>query len=264
MRFGGFMIDMDGTVYKGGIPIPGAVDFIESLKSHGIPFVFLTNNSAHRRTHYLEKLLRMGFDVTLDNVLTSTVATARFILSQRPGARVYPIAADDVIDDLKASGLDIVDSDPDVVLLAFDRTITYEKINKGYRFIMEGAELIATHPDDLCPTEDFYDVDIGPFIRMFEQMSGTSAIVIGKPNRSMLEMAASEMDCDIDDIVMVGDRLYTDIRMAVDAGVVSVAVLSGETTEKDIAESPIKPTFVCNSVIDILSVMESANVPGLE
>jgi ribonucleotide monophosphatase NagD (HAD superfamily) len=97
---------------------------------------------------------------------------------------------------------------------------------------------------------------------MFEQMSGTSAIVVGKPNRSMLEMAASEMGCDIDDIVMVGDRIYTDIRMAVDAGVMSVAVLSGETTEKDIEESPIKPTFVCDSVADILPAMKSANVPG--
>jgi len=255
MRFGGFMIDMDGTVYKGGIPIPGAVDFIESLKSHGIPFVFLTNNSAHRRTHYLEKLLRMGFDVTLDNVLTSTVATARFILSQRPGARVYPIAADDVIDDLKASGLDIVDSDPDVVLLAFDRTITYEKINKGYRFIMEGAELIATHPDDLCPTEDFYDVDIGPFIRMFEDMCDVKAVVIGKPNRLMLEMAAGEMGVDPMDTVMVGDRMYTDIQMAVSAGTQSILVLTGETTRSDLESSEVVPTVVLDSVADIPALL---------
>ena len=255
MRFGGFMIDMDGTVYKGGIPIPGAVDFIESLKSHGIPFVFLTNNSAHRRTHYLEKLLRMGFDVTLDNVLTSTVATARFILSQRPGARVYPIAADDVIDDLKASGLDIVDSDPDVVLLAFDRTITYEKINKGYRFIMEGAELIATHPDDLCPTEDFYDVDIGPFIRMFEDMCDVKAVVIGKPNRLMLEMAAGEMGIDPMDTVMVGDRMYTDIQMAVSAGTQSILVLTGETTRSDLESSEVVPTVVLDSVADIPALL---------
>lgn len=255
MRFGGFMIDMDGTVYKGGIPIPGAVDFIESLKTHGIPFVFLTNNSAHRRTHYLEKLLRMGFDVTLDNVLTSTVATARFILSQRPGARVYPIAADDVIDDLKASGLDIVDSDPDVVLLAFDRTITYEKINKGYRFIMEGAELIATHPDDLCPTEDFYDVDIGPFIRMFEDMCDVKAVVIGKPNRLMLEMAAGEMGVDPMDTVMVGDRMYTDIQMAVSAGTQSILVLTGETTRSDLESSEVVPTVVLDSVADIPALL---------
>lgn len=255
MRFGGFMIDMDGTVYKGGIPIPGAVDFIESLKSHGIPFVFLTNNSAHRRTHYLEKLLRMGFDVTLDNVLTSTVATARFILSQRPGARVYPIAADDVIDDLKASGLDIVDSDPDVVLLAFDRTITYGKINKGYRFIMEGAELIATHPDDLCPTEDFYDVDIGPFIRMFEDMCDVKAVVIGKPNRLMLEMAAGEMGVDPMDTVMVGDRMYTDIQMAVSAGTQSILVLTGETTRSDLESSEVVPTVVLDSVADIPALL---------
>lgn len=251
MRFGGFMIDMDGTVYKGGIPIPGAVGFIESLKSHGIPFVFLTNNSAHARTHYLNKLLGMGFDVTMDNVLTSTVATARFVLSERPGSRVYPIASDDVVRDLIDAGLDIVDSDPDIVLLAFDRTITYEKINKGYRFIMDGAELVATHPDDLCPTEDFYDVDIGPFIRMFEEMCDVKAVVIGKPNRLMLEMAAGEMGVDPMDTVMVGDRMYTDIQMAVSAGTQSILVLTGETTREDLETSQVMPTMVLESVADI-------------
>ena len=160
-----------------------------------------------------------------------------------------------MIDDLKASGLDIVDSDPDVVLLAFDRTITYEKINKGYRFIMEGAELIATHPDDLCPTEDFYDVDIGPFIRMFEDMCDVKAVVIGKPNRLMLEMAAGEMGVDPMDTVMVGDRMYTDIQMAVSAGTQSILVLTGETTRSDLESSEVVPTVVLESVADIPTLL---------
>ena len=259
-----FVLDMDGTVYLGEKAIPGAVEFISELNRRGIKYRFLTNNSSNRRDAYSARLKRLGFDVEPSSVLTSTVATIRYILKNHPGKSVYPIGVPGFVEEVKEAGITVDEDDPDIVLLAFDRTITYDKINRAYNLLKRGKTFIATHPDDLCPTEDGYDIDIGPFIRMFEQMSGTSAIVIGKPNRSMLEMAASEMDCDIDDIVMVGDRLYTDIRMAVDAGVVSVAVLSGETTEKDIAESPIKPTFVCNSVIDILSVIESANVPELE
>ncbi len=211
MRFSGFMIDMDGTVYKGGNKIEGADEFISCLRSEGIPFVFLTNNSAYPRKHYLDKLLSMGFDVSMENVLTSTVATIRFLLSERPGKKVYPIASPGVVADLEEAGLTMEYEHPDIVLLAFDRTITYDKINAGYRFLMGGAELIATHPDDLCPTEDSYDVDIGPFIRFFEQMCGIKATVIGKPNGLMLEMAAREMGVDPKGAVMVGDRLYTDM-----------------------------------------------------
>ena len=205
MRFSGFMIDMDGTVYKGGNKIDGADAFISCLRSKGIPFVFLTNNSAYPRRHYLDKLLSMGFDVGMENVLTSTVATIRFLLSERPGKKVYPIASPGVVADLEEAGLILDFENPDIVLLAFDRTITYDKINAGYRF------LNATHPDDLCPTEDSYDVDIGPFIRLFEQMCCVKATVIGKPSGLMLSMAAREMGVDPEGTVMVGDRLYTDM-----------------------------------------------------
>ena len=211
MRFSGFMIDMDGTVYKGGNMIDGADAFIAGLRSRGIPFVFLTNNSAYCRKHYLDKLRSMGFDVSMENVLTSTVASIRFLLSERPGKTVYAIASPEVEADLRDAGLDLVAEDPDIVLLAYDRTMTFDKINAGYKFLRAGAELIATHPDDLCPTEDSYDVDIGPFIRLFEQMCGIKATVIGKPNGLMLKMAAREMGVDPGGTVMVGDRLYTDM-----------------------------------------------------
>ena len=211
MSFSGFMIDMDGTVYKGADKIDGADEFVAARRSGWIPCVFLTNNSAYCRRHYLDKLLGMGFDVTMDNVLTSTVATIRFILSERPGKKVYPIASPEVVRDLADAGLELSYDDPDIVLLAYDRTITFDKINSGYRFIMSGAELIATHPDDLCPTEDSYDVDIGPFIDMYRKLCSVDPIVIGKPNGLMLEMAAREMGVDPGGTVMVGDRLYTDM-----------------------------------------------------
>ena len=258
MRFGGFMIDMDGTVYKGGVPIPGAVEFIAELKGRGIPFVFLTNNSAHGRSFYLSKLSRLGFDVGLENILTSTIATIRFLLSERPGKTVYPVAVPEVVEEMRAAGVPIVDDDPDIVVLTFDTTITYRKINDAYHFLTSGAELIATHPDDLCPTEDSYDIDIGPFIRMFEQMCQTSAVVIGKPNRLMLEMAARELRVDPADTVMVGDRLYTDIEMAVRAGTQSILVLSGETDMSMVESWGKSPTAIVGSVAEIPKMLDGS------
>ena len=206
-----FLLDMDGTIYLSDRLFEGAAEFLSLVKARGGRCVFLTNNSAYPRRHYLDKLLSMGFDVGMENVLTSTVATIRFLLSERPGKKVYPIASPGVVADLEEAGLILDFENPDIVLLAFDRTITYDKINAGYRFLKCGAELIATHPDDLCPTEDSYDVDIGPFIRLFEQMCCVKATVIGKPSGLMLSMAAREMGVDPEGTVMVGDRLYTDM-----------------------------------------------------
>ena len=256
MRFTGFMIDMDGTVYKGWDIIPGAMDFIAALKAERIPFVFLTNNSSHTRSYYYEKLRKMGFDIEMKNVLTSNIATIRFVLSERPGKRVYVVGSPEVTEEVRSAGVDVVEEDPDIVYLTFDRTITYEKINKAYKALINGAELIATHPDDVCPTETDYDIDIGPFIRMFEQMCQTKAVIIGKPNRLMLEMAAREMGVDPNGTVMVGDRLYTDIRMGELAGTSTILVLSGETSRADLEVSDVSPTYVLDSVADIPALLK--------
>lgn len=245
------MIDMDGTVYKGGNVIPGAVEFIEFLVNSEMPFVFLTNNSSSPRSYYFNKLRKMGFRVLEENVITSNIATIRYVLEKYPGKKVYPIASEDVIEEIKNAGINITDKDPDVVYLTFDKTIDYAKINAGFHFISNGAKLVATHPDDVCPTEDSYDVDIGPFIRLFESISGCKAEIVGKPNRLMLEMAAVEMGVQIEEAVMIGDRLYTDIKMASEACISSILVLTGETSKKDLETSEIKPTYVLESVSDI-------------
>ncbi len=247
----GFVIDMDGTVYIGGEVIPGATEFIGFLRSKGIPFVFLTNNSSRSRGYYLEKVRDMGLDASIENILTSAVATERFLLDQRPGKRVYVLATPEVQDEMREAGIPLTEEDPDIVLLTFDRTITFDKINKAYSFIMAGAELVATHPDHLCPTEGGYDVDIGAFICMFEYLTGRKATVVGKPNPLMLDMAAAEMGAERESTVMVGDRLYTDMRMAQDCGIRSILVLSGETTEEDLRGSSMRPTYVVGSVGEI-------------
>ena len=247
----GFALDMDGTIYHGEQPIPGAREFVGWLRDNGVPFRFLTNNSSHGRRFYADRLNRMGFDVTVDDILSSTTASARYIVSRYPGKKVFALGVPDMLRELEEAGVVLDEDDPDIVLLGFDTTITYDKINRAYQLLKRGKTFIATHPDDLCPTEDGYDIDIGPFIRMFSQMCQTEPLVIGKPSRRMLEMAALEMGIDAEDVIMVGDRAYTDIRMAVDAGTDSIAVLSGETTREELKASGIEPTYICDSVADI-------------
>jgi HAD superfamily hydrolase (TIGR01450 family) len=248
----GAMIDMDGTVYKGGNVIPGAPEFIERLKAKKIPFVFLTNNSASDREHYFKKLTEMGFKIEKENILTSTTATTAYLRKHHSGRSVYPLGTPKFVNEIKNEGIRIVNKDPDIVLLAFDTSVTYEKINNAYQFIKNGAELVATHPDDLCPTEDGYDVDIGPFIRFFESMTDVKATVIGKPNVLMAEMAADMMQIPVKGMVMIGDRLYTDMKMASNAGIMSILVLSGEAKIDDVVKNDIKPTMLADSVADLL------------
>ena len=248
----GLAIDMDGTVYKGMVPIPEAREFISSLKGHDIPYMFVTNNSSKGRREYYDKLRRMGFDIDMRNVLTSGTAALRFLKDNRKGKTVYVIGTESYMEDVREYGIPIDDEDPDIVLLTFDRELTYEKINKGYAFIKRGAEFIATHPDDLCPTEDDYDVDIGAFIAMYARVLPQEPLIIGKPNRLLLDMAASEMGIPSDSIAMVGDRLYTDMRMAADNGLPSILVLTGETSADDLKGTDIQPTYVLDSVADIM------------
>ncbi|MCQ2079012.1 MAG: HAD-IIA family hydrolase [archaeon] len=249
----GFALDMDGTVYHGERPIPGAREFINRLVDAKVPFRFVTNNSSHTRGFYADRLKRMGFNVTSEDVLTSTIATIRFIKTNRPGKTVFALATPDVCEEIRSSGITLVapDEKPDIVLLAFDTTIDYRKINDAYQCVIGGSELIATHPDDVCPTEYGYDVDIGPFIRLFESLTKVPVTVVGKPNRLMLDMAALEMGVPADDVIMVGDRLSTDMRMAVDAGTRSILVLSGETDRALLDSSDIRPTYVKGSVAEI-------------
>lgn len=251
----GFALDMDGTVYIGKKPIPGAAEFVRGLKERKIPFVFLTNNSSKGRAEYYEKLRSMDFDVGIENVLTSGTAALMFLSQKRSGKGVYIVGTESYMNDAKEFGIRLDDENPDIVLLSFDRELTYEKINKSYKFIKNGAEFIATHPDDLCPAEDGYDVDIGAFLAMYGKVLDAKPLIIGKPNRLLLEMAASAMNLDISEIAMVGDRLSTDIKMAQDCGIESVLVLSGEAKLEDLKDGKYRPTYVVESVADIFPLV---------
>lgn len=247
-----FLIDMDGTICKGWQVIPGAIEFIQYLKDEKKPFVLLTNNSSASRKSYLYKMRTLGFDVDLEDILTSTTATILYLQAEHPKKSVYPLGTPDFCNEVRDAGILIASHDPDIVLLAFDRTITYEKINKAYHYLLNGAEFVCTHPDELCPTENGYDVDIGPFINILSSLTGVQPVIVGKPNVKMAEMASRHMGVPLHSMAMIGDRLYTDMKMAWENGFTSILVLSGETVVADLMESKIEPDIVAASIADFI------------
>ncbi|MGF3496194.1 MAG: HAD-IIA family hydrolase [Methanolinea tarda] len=248
----GYLIDLDGTLYLGNLLIPGAIEYISSLRQKEKKILFLSNNSAKSRTDYVNKLKRLGIEVNQEEILTSTIASADFLMKNFPDAIVYPVGTPEFEAELISLGINISYENADVVLLGFDTSLTYEKIKKAARLICYGASFIATHGDLLCPTEDGFIPDIGTLIPIFEKATNKSPTIIGKPFSSMIESVLSRLNLMPEFIGMVGDRLYTDIAMAKTYGLTSILVLSGETKITDLSGSAMHPDYIFPSVREII------------
>lgn len=244
-----FLLDMDGTIYLGDGLLPGALDFLDTVQKQGKQYLFLTNNSSKNPNQYVKKLAAMGIDVEVEQVFTSGMATAIYLKQQKPGAKVYLVGTPGLEEEFRSHGFILTDDDPDFVVLGFDTTLTYEKLWKICDFVREGKPYIATHPDNNCPTPTGFMPDIGAMIALIEVSAERRPdVIVGKPNRFIVDSAAKKMGVDIDKIAMVGDRLYTDIAMGGTANITTALVLSGETKQADIADSPHQPTYVFENI----------------
>lgn len=246
-----FLFDMDGTLYLGNKLIDGAVDFVAKLRNKGIITVFFSNNSSKNRNEYVDKLNRMGIGAQRDDIFTSLNATILYMQNQGI-KRIYPLGTPAFEEELTEEGFILTDNDPEAVVLGFDKTLTYEKIDKAYQFIMQGKQYIATHPDILCPTETGFIPDVGSFISMFHTLTGKKPIIIGKPNVQMVQTVLQKHNKSGDVCAMVGDRLYTDMKMAVDADILSILVLSGETDMAMYEESGMQVDIITPSVKELI------------
>lgn len=252
-----FILDLDGTVYLSNTLLPGAREFLEYLKSSGRRYVFITNNSSRTAEEYVEKLTRLGISATLDNVYTSLDATLAWLAKQE-GRKVFAVGTPSFVAKVAASGYEIVDHDPDWVLLGFDTTITYEKIRLAAKALMGRARFVATHPDITCPTADGSVPDTGSFIKLFEAATGKSPIICGKPFPAMVEGALGRLGGLPETAAIIGDRLYTDMAMGRASGILAVLVLSGETKRPDVATAPPehKPDLVFDNLAGVLAALK--------
>ena len=224
---------------------------IVKLKNKGIKTIFLSNNSSKNKNDYLQKLNRLNIQCDIDDIFTSLSATI-LKLEEYGIEKIYPVATPSMEKELEENGFVFDDNDPDAIVMGFDKTLNYEKIEKTYELLIKGKKYIATHPDILCPTETGFIPDIGSFIAMFEKATGKLPEIIGKPNTSMVETVLKKYNKTPDVCAMVGDRLYTDMKMAIDSKIISILVLSGETKEKDYKESGMHIDIVVDSVKDLI------------
>jgi 4-nitrophenyl phosphatase len=253
-----FLLDMDGTVYLGDRLIDGALAFLNELQVQGKTYLFLTNNSSKNSRLYAAKLKRLGIPGAENQVLTSGAATALHLQRRSPGARVYVVGTPALESEFETRGFKLSDDKPDFVILGFDTGITYAKLWRLCDLVSAGCPYIATHPDNVCPTETGYMPDIGATIAFVQAATGRHPdLIVGKPNQFMVEAAADITGLPVSDHCMIGDRLYTDIALGAAAGIPSVLVLSGETAVAEVADSPYQPDFVFADLGALAAAMKS-------
>lgn len=241
----GVLLDMDGTFYLGERLLPGALRFIEVLQAQGRAHLFLTNNSSRSRNHYAAKLRRLGLPVEEDRILTSGEATARHLARVYPEARIFLAGTPALEEEFRVHGLTLDPEQPDLVVLGFDTTLTYERLWRLCDLVRAGLPFIATHADFNCPTEGGWMPDVGSMLALVRASTGREPdLVVGKPNRLIVEAAAAKLGLPIETLAMIGDRLYTDIALGRTAGIATVLVLSGETGAADLAASDERPDAV--------------------
>ena len=254
-----FVFDMDGTIYLGGRILPAARELLAYLKQSGRGYLFLTNNSSADKHYYQAKLQLMGIDCHADEILTSGEATIRYLHTLKPRARIYLLGMPSLEKEFTDWGFELTDTDVDYVVLGFDRTLTYDKLATACKLLRAGVPFLATHADINCPTEDGYIPDCGAMLALIKASTGVEAQVIGKPNTSFLQMAVNKLNCRSNELAMVGDRLYTDILMGINASVCTVAVLTGETNVGEIERSSYKPDYVCADLSILLDWLRKAD-----
>ncbi|NOZ20482.1 MAG: HAD-IIA family hydrolase [Planctomycetes bacterium] len=254
-RYRGYIFDLDGTIYRGPSLIPGAREMVEWLRDEGAGCVFLSNKAIQTRNTYAEKLNRLGIPVELDDVINSSFVTASFLAEHETAARIFVIGERPLLDELAAAGIRMAESpeETDIVVISFDRTFHYGKLDFAYNAIMNGARILATNADKTCPVEDGIELpDAASIIGALKAITGKEPErVLGKPSTLILDVACHRLGLAPAECVMVGDRLETDMVMGRAAGMGTALVLTGVTRRSDLDQAGVKPDYILESVADI-------------
>jgi NagD protein len=247
----GYLIDMDGVIYRGSQLIPGAEQFIHRLREQDVPFLFLTNNSQRTCRDVATKLQRLGIEVEERHIYTCAMATARFLASQKPGGTAFVIGEGGLMTALHAAGFSIVDRDPDFVVVGEGRTLSFEMVEAALGMILGGAKLVATNLDPNCPTQGGTRPGCGAIVAMLETAAGVKAFSVGKPSPVMLRAARKELGLSSDQTIVIGDTMETDILGGVQMGYRTILVLSGGTQLTDLSKYAFSPDLIVESIADL-------------
>ena len=241
-----FILDIDGVLYTGDAPLPGAVEFIRLLQARALPFQVLTNNSTRTPAAVAARLQGMGMDVHAEHILTSSLAAAMYLKKIQPaGGRVYVVGEEGLQRPVSEAGFTLAeDGAADFVVVGMDRGLTYAKLRRAALLIRAGAQFVATNPDTTFPSPEGLVPGAGALIAALQTTTGVKPVVIGKPMPTGFELALEKLGVDASRAAAVGDRLDTDIEGGHHAGIRTVLVLSGVSTRAELEASALKPTWV--------------------
>lgn len=246
-----FLFDLDGTLYLGSRALKGAHELLERLEREEKDIFYFTNNSSRSEADYVTKLKRIGFRAKKDQIVMSTHTLIRFLKSKK-WRSVFLLGTPAMKKMLKQNQIRSSSASVKAVVVGFDKTLTYEKLKRACELIEAGIPYIVTHPDLYCPTDKGREPDCGAFAKVLEAVTEKKPLVVlGKPHRLMIEEVRRRKPYRVSEMVLIGDRLMTDIAMAKSAGIDSLLVLSGETTAAKARKSRLKATFTAKSVADL-------------
>ena len=251
-----WLTDMDGVLVHEEAALPGAAEFIAALQQYGRPFLVLTNNSIFTPRDLRARLSRSGIDLPEESIWTSALATARFLAEQQPGASAYVIGEAGLTTAIHDEGFILADSDVEFVVLGETRTYSFESIARAIRLIKGGAKFIATNPDVTGPSAEGPLPATGSVAAMITAATGIHPYYVGKPNPLMMRTALNRIGGHSETSVMIGDRMDTDVKSGLEAGMRSILVLTGSTDVDEIAQFPFRPTAVLDGIADVVPFVE--------
>lgn len=256
-----YLFDMDGTLYLGSRLYPFTIELLDAIKASGGRYLFMTNNSSKSVNDYVKKLRNFGIEATRDDFMTSSQATAFYLHKYHEGQTLYVCGTESLKEELRMEGFTVTTELDKVecIVMGFDTELTFQKLHDVSYLLLTRPELpyIATNPDLVCPTEFGAVPDCGSICIGIKNATGKEPIVIGKPSPLMPQLAMEKLGVRKEETCVVGDRIYTDIKSGLNAGITSILVLSGETTREILAQSPEKPHLVLESAAEILAALKS-------
>ncbi|MGM7702643.1 TIGR01457 family HAD-type hydrolase [Pseudalkalibacillus sp. Hm43] len=249
MKYEGYLIDLDGTMYRGKEQIDEAVEFVKGLKSAGIPYLFVTNNSANTPEQVTERLQKFGVPASPEHVFTSSMATAAYIERKRKSARVFMIGELGLQHALESSGFEVVDDENvDYVVMGIDRGLTYQKLETACLAVRKGATLLSTNKDVAFPTDRGFVPGNGALTSVVAVSTGVKPIFIGKPESIIMELAMNKLNLPKEKVLMIGDNYHTDIMAGMNAGIDTLLVYTGVTRSVEDIKSKERPTHTIDSL----------------
>lgn len=251
-----FILDMDGTIYLGNELFPFTKDFLKKVEETGREYYFFTNNSSKSQQAYIEKLAKLGISIKKEQMMISSHVIIKYLKEHYGGKSIYVVGTPSLIQEFKYFDMNLTEENPDVVVLGFDTTLTYDKLSKACHYIRNGCTYFGINPDWNCPMEGgTFIPDCGSMAKLIEASTGRFPEFFGKPSKHTLDYIIQETGYAPEEIAIVGDRLYTDIAVADQSDVTSILVLSGESTIEDVKLSNVKPDVILKDLSEITKML---------